>query len=67
MNYDEEYASFLVRFWTEPAGKISTGSSWQAEVESIQSGEQWRFATPLELMAFLAQFFNSDNPSEGNP
>ena len=49
-----DYASFLVRLWLEPAKDPAAPlASWQAEVESIQTGHSWRFTDFGDLMTFL--------------
>lgn len=61
----EEYASFLVRCWHEPpAQNQATGKQtgcgqqqgrWRGEIEHIQSGNRWCFATLTALLSFLQQ------------
>jgi len=54
MHTGRDYASFLVRLWSEPKpGDKTPDASWWAEVESIQTGDTWRFSEFGELAAFL--------------
>lgn len=51
-----QYASFLVRLWRKagpPAGDDC--ANWQGEVEHIQSGRRWTFASISEMVALLCQ------------
>jgi hypothetical protein len=50
----EDYSSFLVRLWREPAysGQPST---CHGEIEHIQSGICWRFTSLELLLTFLQQ------------
>jgi hypothetical protein len=52
----DQYASFLVRLWrsAEPRPNGSNGD-WQGEVEHIQSGRRWRFASLAGLDRILRQ------------
>jgi hypothetical protein len=48
----EEYVSFLVRVWPDqPVNGRRTG--WRGEIEHIQSGRRWCFATLGGLLVFL--------------
>jgi hypothetical protein len=49
------YASYLLRLWRESSA--GPDSPWQAQVESIQAGQSWHFATSEELLAFLERSF----------
>ena len=56
MSNVSSYASYLVRLWLEyeeeqPADR----PIWHAEVESIQTGESWRFTDAATLVEFLRQ------------
>lgn len=54
MHTVRDYASFLVRLWSETAPDAEAPeANWQAEVESIQTGDRWRFSEFGELAAFL--------------
>ncbi|MGD2078828.1 MAG: hypothetical protein PVH18_10615 [Chloroflexota bacterium] len=64
MNNFEDYASFLVRIWTVPEKEVASGGSWQAEVEMIQTGEQWRFSNLEALVAFLNKTFQPSSADE---
>ena len=44
------YASYLLRFWRE---ERDDGLVWQAEVESILTGESWHFSELSALYEFL--------------
>lgn len=51
-----QYASFLVRLWRSGEPKtVTSASSWQGEVEHIQSGQRLGFTSPAELWEFLRQ------------
>ncbi len=48
------YASYLLRVWHEPPPEGAVdGRTWTIEVESIQSGDSWRFADIASLVGFL--------------
>ncbi|MDQ4077374.1 MAG: hypothetical protein M3220_14145 [Chloroflexota bacterium] len=47
------YRSFLLRLWREEVTELVT--DWHSEVEHIQSGTRWTFATLAELLNFLDQ------------
>ena len=50
------YHSFLVRLWREPdAERAAVALDWQSEIEHIQSGQRWTFATLDEMLGFLRQ------------
>lgn len=54
MNGFLDYASFLVRIWTEFGfDEDEQVPRWQAEVESIQSGNTWRFDDFHDMAGFL--------------
>ena len=54
MDQARDYASFLLRFWIESKGDDNAAApTWQAEVESIQTGDSWHFGNFDELMTFL--------------
>ena len=46
------YMSFLVRLWTTQHSPNGEGG-WCGEVEHVQSGNRWNFATLDEVLAFL--------------
>jgi hypothetical protein len=48
----KSYVSMLIRLWRE-AGPDRPGARWQGEVEHIQSGRIWTFASLDELLAFV--------------
>lgn len=51
-----EYASFLIRLWRRVGGDpLGPSADWHSEVEYIQTGERWDFATLEELFDFLRQ------------
>lgn len=47
-----QYHSFLLRLWREEEAGVP--NSWHGEVESIQTGRQWKFSD-LETMCDLLQ------------
>ena len=49
------YMSFLVRLLREPEAYPADLADWQSEIEQIQSGQRWRFATSDEMFAFLSR------------
>jgi hypothetical protein len=50
------YASFMVRLWREEGSSAEVlGTDWQSEIQHIQSGRSWAFATLDELLEFLRQ------------
>jgi len=50
------YHSFLVRLWREPdVEQPAPAFDWQSEIEHIQSGQRWTFATLDETLGFLRQ------------
>ena len=51
----EQYASYLIRFWREI--KAPAADQWRAQVESIQSGQTWRFSDLDALVDFLNKTF----------
>ncbi len=62
--YSDEYASFLVRCWRDPLANNQPTSEqtrckeqdcWRGEIEHIQSGSRWRFASLTALLNFLQQ------------
>ena len=60
------YASFLVRLWRDATGEeAADGAPWQAELESIQSGESWRFGDVAALVAFLEARFQEAEQDSG--
>ena len=51
-----EYASFLVRLWRRHERSLAAQTGdWQGEVEHIQSGLSWSFATLDELLKVLGR------------
>lgn len=51
-----QYASFLVRLWRSgDSAPDSSNGDWQGEVEHIQSGQRWRFASLAGLNRILRQ------------
>jgi hypothetical protein len=52
-----EYASLIIRLWHGSGGE--TGGEirdWRSEVEHIQSGGVWEYASIAELESFLERF-----------
>ena len=53
-----DYASYLLRIWRDQIQKDTVDvHTWTIEVESIQSGDSWRFADITSLIAFLEGVF----------
>lgn len=49
-----DYRSFLLRLWLEnETADPNSPAGWQAEVESIQSGESWSFSDLRSLLEFI--------------
>jgi len=46
------YRSILIRVWCEEEKEVA---DWQAEVQQIQSGENWTFSGLDALLEFLNQ------------
>lgn len=66
MQHVSDYASYLVRLWQVAGeGQATRKSGWRAEVESIQSGESWRFDDLDTLVAFFAGNFEAADADEG--
>lgn len=57
------YSSFLVRLWREHSEEHAE-SDWSGEVEHIQSGWCWNFATLDELLDVLRQIGESRSSSQ---
>ena len=56
MSSGVEYASFLIRLWRQTGLDVAGNRfDWQSEVEHIQSGQTWTFASLEALMAFGRQ------------
>ena len=50
----DAYRSFLLRLWREnETANPSSPAGWQAEMESIQSGESWSFSDLRSLLDFI--------------
>jgi hypothetical protein len=49
MIQETSYASYLLRVWREDDGQ----EGWQGEIESIQTGQTWRFADLITMAHFL--------------
>ncbi len=47
------YASFLIRLASTRDTAAPAVGEWQGEVQHIQSGQRWTFATLEELLTFL--------------
>lgn len=58
------YASFIVRLWRESAGDATDAAEpvWMGELESIQTGRNWRFQGLVQLPALVAAQL-AENPS----
>jgi hypothetical protein len=48
-----QYASFLIRLWRSFEPEDIVPAQWQSEVEHIQSGRCWKFATLAEMEEFF--------------
>jgi hypothetical protein len=46
-----QYQSFLLRFWQ--VAEADNTVAWYGEIESIQTGQEWKLADPDKLLAFL--------------
>ena len=60
----DDYASYLLRFWRD--GPEEPDALWQAQIESIQTGQSWRFSDPEALMTFLEEAFPSTGRTADN-
>ena len=49
MIQETSYASYLLRVWREDDEQ----EGWQGEIESIQSGQKWRFADLITMADFV--------------
>ncbi len=47
------YASFLIRLWSSREVPLPSEGEWQGELQHIQSGQRWTFATFDELLTLL--------------
>jgi hypothetical protein len=57
MDEPATYISFLVRLWREPGQQTPAPPlDWQGEIECIQTGQRWTFATLEELLDFLRRW-----------
>ena len=55
-----EYASFIVRLWCKDSPNTrETTADLHSEVEHIQTGQRWSFATLDETLSFLRQQANA--------
>jgi hypothetical protein len=54
MKYQPEYHSFLVRLWLEDR-KEKGEDQWHIEVESIQTGQKYRFPDPEAMFGFFQE------------
>jgi hypothetical protein len=59
------YASFLIRLWSIREATLPAEGVWQGELQHIQSGQRWTFATFDELLAFLYLHAEASATSEG--
>ena len=59
---DLSYASFMVRLWREPEAARGRETAWQGELESVQTGQTWRFGGMDSLLRLLvAQLAGSEH------
>lgn len=49
------YASFMVRLWREPEAASGNETAWQGELESVQTGQTWRFQGLDALQGLMAE------------
>jgi hypothetical protein len=52
MSHDP-YHSYLIRSWLESSANDSN-VHWYGEVESVQTGQKWRFHRLDDLLAFIS-------------
>ncbi|MCE7989922.1 MAG: hypothetical protein DYG89_52915 [Caldilinea sp. CFX5] len=62
----EGYDSFLVRCWRNQSEQ-EQGCCWHGEIEHIQSGVRWDFATLSDLLAFLQQVVATQAKQQWQP
>lgn len=53
--HQQAYASLIIRLW-QVQKYASARPDWRSEVEHIQSGGHWEFASLVELEGFIQQF-----------
>lgn len=54
------YASFMVRLWREPEAASGNATAWQGELESVQTGQTWRFQDLDALQGLMAEKLAGD-------
>ena len=59
------YNSYLVRSWRSDDGE-QTGMIWRGEVESIQTGQIWRFTRPESMLHFLEEGLGKRTANQGD-
>jgi hypothetical protein len=59
------YASFLIRLWSIREATLPGEGDWQGELQHIQSGQRWTFATFDELLVFLYLHAEASVTSKG--
>jgi hypothetical protein len=50
----DSYHSYLIRSWRESSANDSE-VRWRGEVESVQTGQKWRFYSLDDLLAFISE------------
>lgn len=48
----DPYRSYLIRSWQESVADDAE-ARWYGEVESIQTGQRWRFHNPEAMLSFI--------------
>jgi hypothetical protein len=59
---DTPYHSFLLRIWQEDS--LGKSSTWQIEVESIQSGQKWLLSDLEKVTDFLKGHLTHEEEAE---
>ncbi len=54
------YISFLLRMWRVSARRGEEEDGWQYEIEHIQSGRRWYFASWNDVITFLTHVVDTD-------
>lgn len=57
------YISFLLRMWRVSARRGEEEEGWQYEIEHIQSGRRWYFASWNDVLTFLTHVVETDGRS----
>jgi hypothetical protein len=59
------YESFIVQLGGEHAGPAPDQRRWRGQIEHVQSGRQWRFATIPEIAALIDAYLADQRPAAG--